>query len=258
MAYYKLKTAVGALRVVKNWQTYLADYLGLIKKERVVYELRNGVRYEVRVKTVDRAALNEIWIHGHYTPEGFEINPADVVVDVGAHVGMFSVYASRLAGKGRVYAFEPMPQNFEMLERNLALNGVRNVSAINKAVSDETGSTHFFLSGHNTGGHSLYAGDDRTQGIKVETVSLKDFTGENKIKKIDFLKMDCEGGEYRILFGCPDKTLKLIRRISMEFHDIDEKQNVEALKKFLEEKGFKVRTRTDEITRMLYASRVSR
>jgi precorrin-6B methylase 2 len=68
------------------------------------------------------------------------VQPGDRVVDVGAHVGYFTLLAARLCGpNGRVFAFEPHPDNFRLLERNIRENGAENVTAVRKAVADRAG-----------------------------------------------------------------------------------------------------------------------
>ena len=248
---------IDVIRTMKNWRAVLLE--DQIKRlGPAEYALRNGVRYYVRPGTADRDIMLEIWNERCYTPAGFEISPTDVVVDIGAHIGVFSVFASRLASNGRVYSVEPVPENFEMLKRNLAANGMKHAVPLNLAVSDKRGVMDLFLSGGNTGGHSLlstFGGDAVTSRISVKTASLADLMSENAISRIDFLKMDCEGAEYAILYSCPDKVLNSIRKISMEYHDIDVgTRNGKAMKAFLESKGFRVDVRTDG-WQLLYAVR---
>ena len=92
------------------------------------------------------------------------------------------------------------------------------------------------------GGHSIYkdlvsSSDDAF--IEVKSISLKDIFIDNKLNKIDFLKIDCEGAEYKILFNTPKKVLKKIKKIALEYHQMDG-FSVEDLKEFLSNNGFKV------------------
>lgn len=251
----KIKTMTEVIKLFKNWPTYFADYFKLIKRKRIVFELRNGIKYEARSNTADRRTINEIWIFKDYTPEGFEINEKDVVLDIGAHIGIFSIFASEFARKGKVYAFEPVLENFEILKHNLEINKINNIIPMNKAVSDKTGSRKMFFLENNTVEHSFYTGWSnlsksamyKTKEIDVETISLIDFIDNYGIRQIDFLKMDCEGTEYEILSSCPDDVLKIIRKMSIEYHNIDNNLNGLSLKKFLEGKGFKVNIKPHEI-----------
>lgn len=251
----KLETVIQIIATVKNWITLLVDLkFKLIKQKRIVYVLRNGTKYEVRSKTLDSLLVVEIYSQRRYTPRGFEIDEKDLVVDIGAHIGVFAIFASKLARKGRIYAFEPIPENFKMLQHNIEINGIENVIPINKAISDRKGQREMLLSESNPAEHSFYFGRNATRKLRVQTVSLKDVIEQNNIPQIDFLKMDCEGAEYEVLFGCPDNILKMIRKISLEYHNVDNIRNVFSLKNFLEEKGLKVKIESDNCN-MLYATR---
>jgi len=248
----KLKTAFGVIHTIKSWPLYFLDYLKLAGKRRITYELRNGVSYAARTGTLDLGIVNEIWVHQHYVPKGFEIREGDVVVDMGAHIGIFSVFASRLAGKGRVYSFEPTPENFELLEHNIKLNRADNILAFNLAMADKTGQREISICASNSGGHSFYS--DTGNKIIVNTISLKEFVDQNGIFKINFMKLDCEGAEYDILLACPNEVLAKVEKISMEYHNLDELRNVSVIKEFLEKKGFEVCVESEKSC-MLYARR---
>ncbi len=251
----KIKTAIRIVKTYKNWPAYFSDYYKISKRNGVVYKLRNGIKYKARPWTSDRTIINETWVHKIYTPKNFEIKENDVVVDIGAHIGFFSIFASTLARNGKVFSFEPMPENFMLLSENIAMNNIRNIAAFNQAVGAKDGKQEIFLSEHNTGGHSFFHTKKNSEKtITVPVVSLKSFMKSHNLNAIDFLKMDCEGAEYQILFNLSRETLQKIKKISMEFHNIDDKNNAEALKTYLEKNGFKVMLQNDS-RRMLYAYR---
>ncbi|HGJ67496.1 TPA: FkbM family methyltransferase, partial [bacterium] len=94
----------------------------------------------------------------------------------------------------------------------------------------------------------------KSREISVKTTSIEEFMKKYSLDRIDLLKIDCEGSEYKILFKCPKEIIKKISKITMEYHPIDKSRNAKTLKKFLEKNGFKVRfTRGDSW--MLYAKR---
>ena len=193
-------------------------------------------------------------MHNYYTPKGFEIAEDDLVVDIGAHIGIFSIFAAQFAKNGQVYGFEPIRENFELFERNVGMNAARNILPINKAISNMKGVGEMFLSRDNTGGHSFHRCWSAKKSVNVQMTTLEDFIDDNRISHVDFLKMDCEGEEYRILNDCPDRVLGMIRKISMESHNIDDDRNVSHLESVLVAKGFTVRIRSDGCS-MLYAKR---
>jgi FkbM family methyltransferase len=136
------------------------------------------------------------------------------VVDIGANVGYYTLLAARLVGPwGKVYAFEPSPENFALLSQNVEANGYKNVVLSPKAVSDRSGSAALHIDRASSGGHSLGGFRGGADSVDVETVSLDDyFVGERQT--VDLLKMDAEGAEMSILVGMrrlltqnPDLTL---------------------------------------------------
>src|SRR3989344_4947709 len=130
------------------------------------------------------------------------IKPGDTVLDIGAHIGYYTLMAAKRVGKkGKVYAFEPNQDNCALLTKNLKLNNFKNVVLVNKAVSRSSGKVKFFLSNVSTGMHSLVDIDNkRENSIEIEAVSLNDFFGK-KIPTVSIIKMDIEGGEYAALEG---------------------------------------------------------
>jgi FkbM family methyltransferase len=118
------------------------------------------------------------------------------VLDVGAHVGYYTLLSSVLVGPaGRVFAFEPNPANQRFLKRHAAVNGCANVTVVESAVSDATGTARFdFGSGSGTG-HLAEGG-----AIEVRTVTLDEFCGREGLKP-DAVKIDVEGAEAGVLRG---------------------------------------------------------
>ncbi|MGA2666888.1 MAG: FkbM family methyltransferase [Patescibacteria group bacterium] len=239
-----------------NWPDY---FLNLLKRKRVLmtlYRLRNGQRIQTRSNTMDRCIVLEVALRRDYNNfPGFEINPGDVVVDIGAHLGAFSLTA---AGQARVvYAFEPVESNYRLLKENLALNHIKNVQAFQLAVSDVAGAVELFFNPRNNGGHSLVLPMNRIR-MSVESITLEGVFQRCGIETIDFLKMDIEGAEYDILCKSPPELLERISRLALEFHVIDEGRNENVLRQFLESHGFEVRVKRLVFTHhgLLWAKRI--
>jgi FkbM family methyltransferase len=125
-----------------------------------------------------------------------------VVVDVGANFGYYTLLAARLVGdEGKVFAFEPDPYNYDLLCRNIEVNGYRNVVPVRKAVFSKSGKMKLFLDKSNLGAHSLSeANVDKGASITVEATSLDGYF-KNTDYKIDFIKMDVQGLEMKVLEG---------------------------------------------------------
>jgi FkbM family methyltransferase len=127
------------------------------------------------------------------------LREGDVVYDIGAHVGTYSLLAAAHIGPtGRVYAFEPLPRNLGYLEQHLALNGVDNCTVLDVAVTSEIGTSVFDESVHPAMGHLGAAGG---RVITVRTVTLDGLVGSGAIRPPSVVKLDIEGAEYDALLG---------------------------------------------------------
>jgi FkbM family methyltransferase len=137
---------------------------------------------------------------------GLYLQPGDIFVDLGAHIGLYTVLAARRVGpSGRVYAFEPSNGAFQRLVENLVLNGLQNVVARRQAFSDQEDLLELTVPGDGHDAWSSFgrptAGADWRKEI-VKTISLDDFVRRNNLKgRIALVKMDVEGWETRILKG---------------------------------------------------------
>ena len=139
------------------------------------------------------------------TTKVFEENvkSGNCVLDIGANVGYFTLLAARLVGPtGKVYAFEPEPSNYDVLVKNLGLNGYENVDAIPMAVSSEKGEAQLIISALDSGFHSLAHLNLPERGsVSVETITIDSFLEERGWPHVDFVKMDIEGWEVAALDG---------------------------------------------------------
>jgi len=243
LIWHKIKAGIMTIGIVKNWPTFILDHFKMINSEYIIYKLRNGVHYKIKARELHRYMITESWIHKCYT-KYFEVEDDYIVFDIGANIGAFSMLAAHYAKNGMVYSFEPEKESFGLLKENVDLNNFKNIELINKAVSNKTGISNFYISNTNAGGHSLYS-SRADKKITIPTISFEEFIEKNKIKKIDFLKMDCEGCEYDILYNCSNETFKKIKYISMETHKIEGKSKAIEMAEFLRMKGFMV-IREDE------------
>lgn len=124
------------------------------------------------------------------------INPGDVVVDVGAHIGLYTLEAARATGGGgTVHAFEPSSENYALLSSNVEGNGYRNVVLHQLAVSDRADTAHLSLSRDNTGDHTLVRQGGAGEVVTTTTLDVV-FAGP-----VDVLKMDIQGSEPAALRG---------------------------------------------------------
>jgi FkbM family methyltransferase len=144
------------------------------------------------------------------------LRPGAKVVDVGAHIGYYTLLAASCVGaQGRVWAFEPAPDNYRLLARNVRQNHLeRFVRTENCAVSDRAGETPLYLSATNYGDHRIFASDhdddalfnqgQERRRMTVPTVSLDGYLAERAAGPIDVIKLDVQGAELNVLRGMRD------------------------------------------------------
>lgn len=126
------------------------------------------------------------------------LKPGYRVIDIGANIGYYTLIFSQVVGaSGQVYAFEPEPSNYRILSANVLINNCANVVCERKAVIDSVGYQSLYLSDFNLGDHRLFSSTGRI-ACEVETVVLDDYI---KDQKVDFIKMDTQGSEPKILGG---------------------------------------------------------
>jgi len=150
-----------------------------------------------------------------------KIKVGNITVDVGANIGLHTLNMARIVGNtGRVFAFEPDPSNFEILEKNVKINNYQNIILEQKAVGDKHGRTTLYQS-DNPGNHRLFPLTKQAKGqIQVELTSLdKYFTDSNLANKINFIKIDVEGFEFSVLKGMKN-ILKNNKKIKILFENM--------------------------------------
>lgn len=149
-------------------------------------------------------------------PPDFPLAPGDVVIDIGAHVGVVSIYLAKRYPGIKVYAYEPVKANFERLMRNIEANKAEGITAINMAVTGNGRNVN--LTGNasvNSGGANIYG--VRGEGEPSISRSLAEVFAAHEIRRCKVLKLDCEGAEYEILQAAPS-LLERVEYLRGEFH----------------------------------------
>ncbi|MDH5495800.1 MAG: FkbM family methyltransferase [Candidatus Bathyarchaeota archaeon] len=196
-----------------------ARLLSLVKKIFRSYlwtSLQGHKMYvNARDKTITPTLLNYgVW-EMHET-ELFKraVRKGMIVVDLGANIGWYTLIAAKLVGKkGKVYAFEPEPDNCALLRKNVQLNGYSNVIIERKAVLDRYGSIRLFLNSDNLGDHRIYDSHDGRKSITVEGTTLDEYF-RNEHDNIDVIKIDIQGAEMAALLGM-DRVIKANENLKM-------------------------------------------
>jgi FkbM family methyltransferase len=207
----------------------------------ITYRLYNGLKLISDGNCTDFQIIRELFVHDVYF-KNFPLNlKQPVVFDIGAHKGYFSLFVKSKYKRAKIFSFEPSPENFSYLKKNLKHNRLRNISANQLAVSPKNTTVDFYLANKSSVCHSMLKshlpfGTEKSIKVKGKTISA--LMNQNKLKKIDILKMDIEGLEYDILFNLPDRLFSKISVFMVEAHDT-KKYQITHLKKFFQDKGCK-------------------
>ena len=203
-------------RLLRNW----GEVSRCLRSGKLVrrLELRKGVVLEGPESSNLDFLFAEIWINRVYSPPGYSLREGDVVIDIGANIGVFSAYAALQARGVTVYAYEPFPENASLLRSNLAGIEGSTVKVFEQAVADSTGFRTLKVDPANWIVHSVAYADSVHEGISVDCVSLDEVFERNRIEKCNLLKIDCEGAEYEILKSVSPGTLLRVEKIVGEYH----------------------------------------
>lgn len=206
-----------------------------------VLRLRTVPMVQMRVRSgMDIWSVKEALLDRFYETCGYAVQPGWTVVDIGAGIGEFTMFAAQ-QGAGRVLAFEPFPQSFALLQENVRLNHADVVEMFPVAVASQTGSLTLDLSG----GEPLQfqsradaaAGQEQ---LRVACWSLAEVFERTGMERCNLLKLDCEGAEYDILMKSDPQWLGKIERIVMEYHDGVAAYQHDDLSRFLQAHGYRV------------------
>jgi len=169
-------------------------------------------------QTLQTYALSISWEED--TTKLFEklVKKGDIVVDLGANVGYFTLLAAKLVGEhGKVFAFEPNPKNFEYLTKNVKLNNYNNVTAEQKAVSNVAGKIKLFICPYDTGHHTINQQEGiesyrmgrtgKSTSIDIDSVKLDEYMS-GKSDRVDAMKIDVEGAEALAIEGMKEILAK--------------------------------------------------
>jgi len=214
---YYLSSIFTILGQVENWHVLFSL---LLRKQPVVIKLRNGCKFKVR-SLMDVWIVKETCLDHDYETHSVQIKDGWTVIDIGAGIGEFAILVAKEHPGSQVYAYEPFPESFALLEENLKLNMTRNVRAFQIAIGSKSGKMALATTGEavqHTTTHSTVSGSASSM-IEVPGLSLDDLFRVNGLAHCDFLKIDCEGCEFEILFNASLETLKRINHICLEYHD---------------------------------------
>ncbi|HEX3460009.1 MAG TPA: FkbM family methyltransferase [Acidimicrobiales bacterium] len=217
-------------RAFSNWAEVLSD----MARERVghgpetlSFAARSGLRIDCPNVPGARVPIYEIFAEDTYRLNWF-LGPLMQrpiqVLDIGGHIGTFACQLAQVHPGATIQCFEPSPTTAGFLRRNVAQNGLGDrISVSERALAAETGFAVFDDNGGGSGTNGLVgAGRSVASGTatKVETVAFDEAVASTPAP-IDFVKMDCEGGEYDLTYGSSRDSWASVQRLVLEYHEVE-------------------------------------
>lgn len=202
---------------------------------------KNGLRVYFRPGTADEEVLRHSFDKDIFYKAIPEYKPqnGDTIIDIGAHIGTFSLLTATINPNGIVYAIEPCEDSYSVLDKSLAENQLSHINAFKLALSGKKGKAKLYydiITGN--WGHSL-THQFSDEGEIVITDTLDNFFEHQQIQKCDFIKFNCEGSEFEILMESSSETLEKIDKMLVLYHmDLSGQYHINKVIKKLNQLGF--------------------
>jgi FkbM family methyltransferase len=249
----RLPEIVACYRETRQWRAVTSAYLGLRSLD---YPYKLHLRTGEVLTFEERNDVVIFWLV--FVRQHYPVRPSDrLIVDVGANIGLFTIYAQRHAARSRVIAIEPFPDTCERLRKHVAENRISDrVTVLNCALMRESGhgkmdsvgsipsqyrridaaeTRALNLEHRGTGALEDAPGIDVEQRTLADVLTLVD-------SNVDLLKMNIHGSEYAVLMSTPGQVLKRLRRIAVQYHELPASENMgkPQLFSYLKQNGFRV------------------
>lgn len=227
-----IESARAIHRELRNW--YTAGVTGVLvepsrhwkgllhtsyAKRDLTLRLRSGEKLQIRAD--EFAVFVEVFVARHYSHPHVDLRSCTSIVDVGANVGMASIWFARECPNARVFAVEPAPLPLERLRRNITANRLEErVIVIPAAIAVQSGTGFVESIGSSVNGRftsTVGAASARVEVTEVQAVTLADVL-EPAGGRADLMKLDCEGGEYAVLDESNHLVLQQVRSVVGEYH----------------------------------------
>lgn len=205
---------------IREWYGYrLCNFITHLRGERFQF-------LDIPCSKTVEIVTAEINNSTEYDFNDIDFQPGDIVIDIGANVGMVSIYLAKKYPFLKIYAFEPEYLNFTNFVKNIKQNEIPEgtITPIRKALSADNTPVTLDFCPYNTGGSQVFTKKRegciiKKENIDVETITIDQIFENFNIEKVKLLKIDCEGAEHEALKKCQKKHLKKIEHLRGEFHE---------------------------------------
>jgi FkbM family methyltransferase len=243
-------------RMTDNWPAYLSFKTGLHRGRDFTFVMRDGRRYTVDKRMIGpfRECFFDDQYFRHLDPRSFPEKP--LIIDIGANVGFAALYFLHLFPKAVIHSLEPMPYMLTQLHKRRSDYPEAEWHVHDAGVWKEDGELELFTTDEEgfTAVSGLVRLETTNRMVKVRVIGLEGFLRDRGIRRVDLLKLDCEGAEYGILFNLSEEAFAGIRNIAMETHDTEDCKTSDMVD-FLRRKGYEVDFEENRITGHVWARR---
>lgn len=237
-----------------------------------LYRLPNGVEIAHLNKNETDHLYEEIFRKQNYLRNNVTLRDGDCIFDVGANIGMFTLFVNDVCRDARIFAFEPIPTTFAALQYNIGAFGLK-AKPYHCGLSDRSGSANFTFYPKVSASSGMYAdafadeqvtraylanqdeqlvefadelmeGRFETQSVVCPLKTISEVISENQIERVDLLKLDVEKSELDVLRGIQPDDWPKIKQLVAEVHDIDGR--LDEFSGILKSHGFDVMLEQDE------------
>ena len=240
---YYFRSILTMLLGFRNWWEVIRIFLLNARGEVRTLQMRKP-RLMIKVRSkMDVWSVKEALLDRFYTRCGTEIGEDWTVMDIGAAIGEFTLLAALLASKGRVIAYEPYAESFDMLRDNLILNSINNVIIHKVAVwsKEEYLELDFSLAEPLQMRSEKPDTENAHSHLLTQSVSLQQALIQDHVSHLDLLKLDCEGAEFPILLGIGSDILHQVDRVILEYHDGYQGHHHQELVELFSSNGYNVK-----------------
>lgn len=192
------------------------------RTDELEFETKNGLRVVCPNVAGARVPLYELFAEDAYEIEELvaDLPASPVVLDVGGHIGCFSMSVALASPNAVVHTYEASPSTYEFLLRNLAANGLSDrVNATNNALSDHHGTLQFASSSLGSGLNGMTQKLADTNVVDVPCITFAEAVAVAG-GRVDLVKMDVEGAEYPIVLGSDPSDWATVQKVAIEFHGV--------------------------------------
>ena len=234
----------------KFWLDTSPSYLLMVRVHRFFHRNKDDVnllkihvpkdhyQYYCRIGKGDFLPGHEGHIVGRFTPK-----EGDIVIDIGAHIGRYTITSSKQVGNtGKVVAIEADPDNFEILKRNIALNNLTNVLPLNYAVfSSRTRIKLYEQSASAKYNSVMLTRAAKTKNyVEVNADTLDSILKQNGINQVNWIKIDVEGAEFEVLKGSTEMLSGENVSLFVEIHNINDPSHYHNVVNFLKHRNYEM------------------